>query len=275
MYHLDTATRKVTTYNRLPPHVCFSRTTRHVLSTVRAELDTLKPVYLLFTVYNHCELDVGVSGKVKRCESIHKAINRETVEEVGCFTNRDVPYRQVRSGRNNVILMSTHGLVPASKRDVARWEHNEQYHTGSDTRQRVTLVTFTNDPMKEFTRLSRGCIPSTRPKQEQIDLTGWCLVDLDICSDQVVQDRELKGALQSLIVETQNTSCASSRAHQRPTISDCASYARTPEARDAMRPTIYDCANRVRTPQLPDCSDNCDTISDCANRVRTPRHYTT
>jgi 8-oxo-dGTP pyrophosphatase MutT (NUDIX family) len=198
MYYLDTTTRKVTTYNRLPEHVCFSRTTRHVLDSVRSELAGLdQPVFLLFTVYNHTELDMGVSGKVKYGETIDRAINREAVEEIGCFTNRDVPHKELYSGKEHtIIFMSTYGLLPASKRDVTRWERNDRYYTRRDTRYRVTLVTFTHDPVQELARLKRGCIPSTRPHQEQIDLTGWCLVDVQLCSDQVVQTRELKGSLQ-------------------------------------------------------------------------------
>lgn len=177
----------------LPAYYRFSRNTRTTLGMIRDSLpDTRNSIYLLFTVYNNNELDLGISGKIKIGETIEQCGRRESVEEIGCVFDTNPSVVSIHNPNHTFLLMSTDQLTPLTSTLAHKWERRSLGRR--DTCRHVTIVPFTDNPQREIRRLGLAYRPKTRPLVES-SLTGFCLLDISLCSDSELDVREIKGRI--------------------------------------------------------------------------------
>lgn len=152
--------------------------------------------YILCILYDHYELDIGVSGKMFRNEPPIITANRELREELGCRVLHDgmtylgrYTYYWDKRGCEHRLHVDSKSIVPVSMEDMERFDNNRGsnswHHYKPSCPRRVRLLATSEEPLVDACRMGQGHFSKYRSKDEDEHLTGFAWVRLDeLCNMQ-------------------------------------------------------------------------------------------
>lgn len=159
---------------RIPAHMFLNTRSKAFL---RMYLRHFKPdTYLLCTIYNQNELDIGISGKRQDIESVKRAVRREVIEEIGCNVINTDQLVQL-DNHPHVLLTDITNLESISAWRMRQWDSN--IWTRHDSHRKFTLcVTATRDTVERIRSLVRTQLSEHRPTCEDC-LSSYCFIHIE------------------------------------------------------------------------------------------------